>query len=125
MIEARARLAGRAGVVFEQRRVPQDWPSGWFDLVVLSEIGYYCGTSDLSLLIQAAAASLTPDGVLLACHWRHPVADYPLTGDEVHARLRRESGLAVLASHVEEDFLLDVFTPAPARSVARVDGLLP
>jgi LmbE family N-acetylglucosaminyl deacetylase/SAM-dependent methyltransferase len=125
LIEARSRLGDRAGVRFEQRRVPQDWPSGLFDLVVLSEIGYYCGSSDLSLLIESAASCLTPDGVLLACHWRHPVPDYPLTGDEVHSRLRRESGLAVLASHVEEDFLLDVLVREPGRSVARADGLLP
>ena len=124
LIEAGQRLAGFAGVTLEQRRVPQDWPPGLFDLVVLSEIGYYCGPADLSLLIESASSSLTSDGVLLACHWRHPVADYPLGGDEVHRRLRRESGLEVLASHVEEDFLLDVLVRSPARSVARRDGLL-
>jgi hypothetical protein len=111
-------------VTFEQRRVPQQWPKGPFDLVVLSEIGYYCGRADLSLLIESAVSSLTADGVLLACHWRHPVDDYPLTGDDVHARIRRESGLQVLASHVEEDFLLDVFVRPPGASVARRDGLL-
>jgi hypothetical protein len=121
---ARQRLEGHSGVTFEQRRVPQQWPKGPFDLVVLSEIGYYCGRADLSLLIESAVSSLTADGVLLACHWRHPVDDYPLTGDDVHARIRRESGLQVLASHVEEDFLLDVFVRPPGASVARRDGLL-
>jgi predicted TPR repeat methyltransferase len=120
---ARQRLSGRAGVTFEQRRVPQDWPTGPFDLILLSEIGYYCGAADLSRLIAAAVASLTGDGVLLACHWRHPVADYPLTGDEVHEQLRRESGLSVLVEHMEADFRLDVLAPPPARSVAQRDGL--
>ena len=40
---ARRRLAGRGGVTLRRLRVPQQWPSGRFDLIVLSEIGYYCG----------------------------------------------------------------------------------
>lgn len=125
LVRARERLASHTGVRFEQRRVPQDWPAGPFDLVVLSEIGYYCNPADLSLLIAAAAESLSADGVLLACHWRHAVADYPMSGDEVHQQLRRESGLAVLVEHVEEDFRLEVLVRSPAESVARRDGLLP
>ena len=121
---ARQRLSGQPGVTLEQRQVPQAWPAGPFDLIVLSEIGYYCDPADLSLLIAAAVSSLTADGVVLACHWRHPVADYPMTGDAVHHQLRRESGLSILVEHIEEDFRLDVLTPSPAESVARRDGLL-
>jgi len=122
--QARRRLAGQPGVRFAQLQVPQEWPDGPFDLVVLSEIGYYCGPADLSRLIRSAVASLTADGVLVACHWRHPVAEYPISGDAVHRQLRDESGLAVLSEHVEEDFRLDVLVRPPARSVARRDGLL-
>ena len=125
LIRARERLAHQTGVRFEQLRVPQDWPTGPFDLVVLSEIGYYCSPADLSELIAAAVTSLSDDGLVLACQWRHPVADYPMSGDEVHRQLRRESGLAVLVEHVEEDFRLEVFVRAPAESVARREGLLP
>ena len=111
-------------VVLQQRRVPEEWPTGPFDLVVVSEIGYYCSADDLSVLIRRAVGSLTNDGVLVACHWRHPVSDYPLTGDEVHDRLRRESGLQIVAEHIEEDFRLDVFVRPPGQSVARREGLL-
>ena len=121
---ARQRLSDQPGVTLEQRQVPQDWPAGPFDLIVLSEIGYYCDPADLSLLIAAAVSSLTADGVVLACHWRHPVADYPMTGDAVHQQLRGESGLSVLLEHTEEDFRLDVLVRPPAISVARRDGLL-
>jgi len=124
LTHARRRLQDCQWVSFEQLQVPQQWPAGRFDLIVLSEIGYYCGTDDLSILIRSAVGSLTDDGVLLACHWRHPVSEYPLSGDEVHARLRSESGLQVLAGHVEEDFRLDVFVHPPAISVARRDGLV-
>ena len=123
LVAARRRLAGDAGVRFEQRRIPGDWPDEQFDLVILSEIGYYCGTSDLQELADRAASSLTPDGVLVACHWRHPVGEYPVRGDEVHRVLQAQPGLAVLAEHVEEDFLLHVFTRPGAASVGRAAGL--
>lgn len=121
---ARARLAGHPGVRVERLAVPHEWPeTGPFDLIVLSEIGYYLDDADLSGLVGRTAASLTADGVVLACHWRHSVADYPVPGDAVHERLRSHPGLAVLASHVEADFLLDVLVVPPVVSVAAREGL--
>lgn len=120
---ARERTADLPGVRVEQASVPAQWPPGRFDLVVLSEVGYYCAGSDLTALAAAAAGCLSDDGVLVACHWRHPVADYPVDGDAVHAVLRAQPGLAVLAHHLEEDFVLDVLVRAPATSVATVEGL--
>lgn len=104
-------------------RTPAEWPPGRFDLVVLSEVGYYYGTSDLEVAISRAVESLTQDGVLVACHWRHPVPEYPLGGDDVHAALGARPELVRLVHHLEEDFVLDVFTRPPARSVAREAGL--
>ncbi len=121
---ARSRLSGSDGVRFEQRRIPDEWPSGAFDLIVLSEVGYYCGANDLRTLAYRAASSLTDDGVLVACHWRHRVEEYPLRGDEVHRALLSEPGLAVLAEHLEEDFVLHVLTRPQAGSVARATGLV-
>lgn len=123
LVTARRRLRDRPEVRFEQRRVPEEWPAADFDLIVLSEVGYYCGPDDLRELASRASASLTDDGVLLACHWRHPVGEYPLRGDDVHRALTAEPGLAVLVEHVEEDFVLQVFTRPPAISVARATGL--
>jgi LmbE family N-acetylglucosaminyl deacetylase/SAM-dependent methyltransferase len=123
---ARERLAAAGladGVTTQVARVPQEFPEGTFDLVVLSEVAYYCGPGDLRTLLDRLGASLTPDGVLVACHWRHLVEGYPLTGDEVHRALRGLTGLEVLVRHEEEDFLLDVLVPSPAVSVARAGGL--
>lgn len=119
---ARRRLGDRAR--FEQLTTPGEWPEGEFDLVVLSEVGYYSGPDDLSTMLDRAAGSLTPDGVLVLCHWRHPVREYPLGGDEVHAAAGRRDDLVNLVHHVEEDFVLDVLVHPPAVSVARETGLL-
>ena len=120
---ARQQLAGFPQVRIEQLAVPQAWPTGPFDLIVLSEMAYYCSAGDLETLLDRAVDSLTSNGVLVACHWRHPVAAYPLSGDQVHQALRRRHNLALLADHVEEDFLLQVYTRPPAVSVATANGL--
>lgn len=122
---ARTRLAPLHHVEIEQRRVPEQWPAGSFDLIVLSEIGYYLDTPDLHRLFDAALAALEPGGTLLAVHWRHPVEDYPQTGDAVHAALVAQPGLGRIVAHVEEDFHLEVYlhTPPPPRSIATRTGL--
>ncbi|WEO77753.1 bifunctional PIG-L family deacetylase/class I SAM-dependent methyltransferase [Cryobacterium sp. SO2] len=122
---ARRRLAGLPGVTVERRTLPAEWPDGSFDLVVLSEIGYYCSPADLGLLLERCRQSLRPGGSLVACHWRHPVGEYPLGGDDVHAALAALPGLERTVQHLERDFVLEVYEPAPARSVAEREGLLP
>ena len=124
LVHARRRTNRFPHVRIERGSVPAQWPDGEFDLVVLSEVGYYCGADDLGALAARAASSLARDGVLVACHWRHPVAEYPIGGDDVHAALRRQPGLAPLAQHLEEDFVLDVLVRSPVVSVARTTGLL-
>ncbi|ASD20917.1 hypothetical protein B7495_01345 [Cryobacterium sp. LW097] len=120
---ARERLAGLPGVTVERRALPTEWPAGTFDLVVLSEIGYYCSPADLAVLLERCRRSLTPNGALVACHWRHPVGEYPLGGDEVHAALAALPGLDRTVQHVERDFVLEVYEPSPAPSVAQREGL--
>ena len=75
-------------------------------------------------LIARTVDSLAADGVVVACHWRHPAPGYPLTGDQVQAALVDESGLSLTATHQEEDFRLDVLTAPGMPSVARWEGLL-
>jgi LmbE family N-acetylglucosaminyl deacetylase/SAM-dependent methyltransferase len=122
--QASRRLSDQSHVRIAKLAVPAQWPPGRFDLVVLSELGYYCDADDLALLASAARSALSEDGCLVACHWRHRVADYPLTGDTVHRVLRSSLGLATLASHHEEDFLLEVFAHPALGSVARREGLV-
>ena len=116
------------GVTVQRRTLPRDWPAGHFDLIVLSEVGYYFAVEDFERLLSMSSASLYPGGTLLAVHWRHPVADYPRGGDEVHATLAARAGdlgLVRTARHEELDFWLEVYlrTPPDARSVAQQAGL--
>jgi LmbE family N-acetylglucosaminyl deacetylase/SAM-dependent methyltransferase len=120
---ARRRIGDEGSVEFVQGGVPHDFPDGAFDTIVLSEVGYYLSPRDLRSTIERAAAALTPTGCLVACHWRHPVPEYPLTGDDVHGALRASTAWEALARHEEEDFVLEVFCSRPAQSVARREGL--
>ncbi len=125
----RRRAAPHRHVTVQQRRLPQAWPGGAFDLVVLSEVLYYLDAHDADQLLTAAAGALEPGGTLIAVHWRHDVADYPRSGDAVHEALDLQAarlGLARTVRHAELDFLLEVFlrTPPAARSVAQLEGLV-
>ena len=119
------RLAAEPHVTVAQAGMPYDWPRQTFDLVVLSELGYYFDDADLNALIAQTVAALEPGGDLVAVHWRRPVAEHARSGDEVHAQLAATPGLERTARHVEADFLLEVYgrTPPAARSVAERAGL--
>ncbi|MGD0243649.1 MAG: SAM-dependent methyltransferase [Streptosporangiaceae bacterium] len=123
---AAARTSALPQVRVEQRDIPGQWPAGRFDLIVLSEVLYYFGDHDLEQVLKLAAASLEPDGTLLAVHWRHPVAEYPRSGDDVHRALGAQPGLARLAVHAEPDFLAEVYvrTEGAPVSVAQATGLV-
>jgi predicted TPR repeat methyltransferase len=123
---AAARTSDLRQVRVEQRAIPRQWPSGQFDLIVLSEVLYYFGDHDLEQVLKQAAGSLEPDGTLLAVHWRHPVAEYPRTGDDVHRVLAAQPGLARLVRHDEPDFLAEVYirTEGTPASIAQATGLV-
>lgn len=121
---ARRRVGERAGVRLERAALPGDWPAGTFDLIVLSEVGYYWSGDDLADAIERMRGALAFDGHLIACHWRHPVSEYPQSGDDVHAALRAAEGFVRLVVHDEEDFVLEVYGLSHARSVAAETGVV-
>jgi SAM-dependent methyltransferase len=126
-VKAAAKHTARfPNVMVEHRAMPGDWPPGRFDLIVLSEFLYYFAGADLDHVLDLALAALRPAGTLLAVHWRHPVAEYPRTGDDVHAALGRRTGLARLADHAEPDFLAQVYLRGDGDpvSVAQAEGLV-
>lgn len=110
---------------FVQAALPSEWPDGRWDLVVMSEVGYYLSPADLDATIDRVLASLDDDGVLVACHWRHPDDEAVSSGDVVDARLAERWPRPALVRHVEEDFVLSVLPGPAVRSVATTEGLTP
>jgi hypothetical protein len=106
--QARLRLNGHRHVSLTRLQIPDEWPSGPFDLIVLSEIGYYFDEADLRRCCEAIARSLEPAATLVAVHWRG-ATDYPLCGDDVHRIISSQGFLSPLVHHEEPDFLLDVW----------------
>ena len=104
---ARHRLVGFDWVTVERRTVPDELPDGPFDLVVLSEVGYFLSPRELTATI-AALEPTRRSGAVVACHWLHPVRGWPLDGAAVHRRLREAWGRPVVR-HLERDFLLEVW----------------
>ncbi len=120
--QARVRLAATPNVTVMHACMPHDWPSGSFDLVVISELGYYLEGHELEHLAGRCRDALSGSGTLLACHWRHPESDLRRTAQNVHAVLHERTGLRRLSHYEDDDFLLDVWS-SDARSVAALEGL--
>ena len=59
-------------------------PHGQFDLIVVSEVAYYWQREDLERAVRLLAELQPSGGHLILVHYTELVADYPLTGDEVH-----------------------------------------
>lgn len=125
---ARERLRGLSHVEVSHARIPSQWPDGRFDLIVLSEIGYYLDDDAFHQTIDRAMQSLEAGGTLIASHWRHPEGDYVRGGDDVHRLMgevfQQRCGWTRLLRHEEEDFLVEAWSP-DGRSVARREGLRP
>ncbi|OBK31088.1 SAM-dependent methyltransferase [Mycobacterium asiaticum] len=96
----------------------EPWPDGPFDLVVLSEVAYYLRADALSQVLRRESARLPSGATVVAAHWRHPVADYPLTGDAAHAVIAETPGLTPVGRYRDDDVLIDVFDTGDGRSVA-------
>ncbi|MET0304292.1 MAG: PIG-L family deacetylase [Microbacteriaceae bacterium] len=119
---ARTATADLPNVTLERRDASDGLPEGRFDLVVISEVGYYFTAAGLRALAEEVRGVLADGGDVVLCHWRPEVTDYPLGGDEVHAILTRALGLAVVSRAENTDFLLEVLS-ADTRSVAERTGL--
>ena len=69
---------------FQLMSVPDEFPDDVFDLLVLSEVGYYWCWDDLHKAQSSILDRLQPQGHLLLVHWIVDARVLPLTGDEVH-----------------------------------------
>jgi SAM-dependent methyltransferase len=105
-----ARCRDLPQVRFQIAQIPQDYPQESFDLILLSEVGYYLNWDDLRLTQQLIIEHLEIGGHLLLVHWTLPVPTYPLTGQLVHnSFLKCDRKLARLTGLRKEKYWLDLF----------------
>ena len=62
-----------AQVTFMRQSLDEPWPSGPFDLLVLSEVGYYLAPDALRSVLDRECPRLASGATVVAAHWRHHV----------------------------------------------------
>jgi SAM-dependent methyltransferase len=111
LAQARQRCRRLPHVRFARMQVPRAFPNERFDLVLVSEVGYYWSPDDLAAARRLIVRQLVPGGHLLLVHWTPVVADYPLTGDQVHDAFvaAADHDLRHLVGRREPLYRLDLF----------------
>ena len=116
LAQARQRCADLPQVELRKLQVPSEFPKGQFDLVLLSEVGYYWSPADLARAADLMLAALAPGAQLLLVHWTPVVPDYPQTGDEVHEfflqKATEQGAIKHLHGHRADKYRLDLFEKA-------------
>lgn len=80
-----------------------------FDLIVISELGYYFEPVRWQALVDLLTAGMASGTCLLASHWLGQSADHIQSGDEVHAALRAEPRLRLEHEEHHAMFRIDRF----------------
>jgi 2-polyprenyl-3-methyl-5-hydroxy-6-metoxy-1,4-benzoquinol methylase len=113
LVQARRRCADLAGVRFEQMFVPDEWPDGVFELILLSEIVYYLSREDVGRLAAKVTRSLPKGGSVILVHWTGET-NYPLSGDEAAALFIKRMGSTCVVEREDRyrQFRLDVLSRA-------------
>jgi len=104
---ARQRCSHLSNVLIRQGTIAKDIPTGQFDLIVFSEIGYYFDESRLASLVDQLISVTRPGGTFLAAHWLGSSADHLLSGDRVHEVILEAEGLVLDYSERRTEFRVD------------------
>lgn len=101
----------------------EPWPPGPFDLLVLSEVAYYLQGGLLVDVLRRECPRLAGGATVVAAHWRHEVADYPLSGDQANRIIAATPGLNSIGGYRDRDVVIEVFDVGSAASVATRNGV--
>jgi cyclopropane fatty-acyl-phospholipid synthase-like methyltransferase len=113
LAEARRRCADLPGVRFEHMFVPDQWPDGVFELILLSEVVYYLSRDDVGRLAAKVINSLPKGGSVILVHWTG-LTNYPLSGDEAADLFIERIGPTCVVERADRyaEFRLDVLSRA-------------
>lgn len=70
LAEARRRNADRSNITYVRGELPQDWPEGEFDLIVVSEVLYFLTCREIVELAGRVGRALTPRGDCIVVNYR-------------------------------------------------------
>lgn len=106
------RCRGLDGVELRMAHVPGDLGPGDrdFDLVVLSDVGYYFDPDALRCLIADLRDRTAAGADLIAAHWSGPAPDHRIGADAVHRIIDSELGWRRCAVGSLPQHLVDVWT---------------
>ena len=90
---ARSRCVPLSNVNFTCASLPERLPVLGFDLLVLSEIGYYFNEGEWTRLADEIITAAASGTTLLASHWLGQSPDHQISGDAVHAVLHKNTRL--------------------------------
>ncbi len=107
LAEARQRCAGLPQVTIRRMCIPQEWPEGWFDLILFSEVLYYLSPEDVAATSRHVCRALRPGGTVLLVHYILPT-DYPCTGDAASQIFITSTGLPPILQRREAHYRLDL-----------------
>jgi len=109
--QAKKRCANLPNVRLRLMSIPNEFPDEIFDLILISEVGYYLAPADWLAAISKIFAGLAEDGQVALVHWTPPVHDYPQTGDAIHDSFAEfaTGKMRNLKSFRKEKYRLDVW----------------
>lgn len=111
LAQAKKRCENLSNVRLETMRMPDEFPVETFDLILISEVGYYLAPEDWRTAMAKVFAHLTENGQVALVHWTPFVPDYPQAGDAVHDSFAEFAvgKMRNLKSLREEKYRLDVW----------------
>ena len=111
LAKSQKRCGNLAHVELKKMQIPGEFPDEDFDLIVVSEVGYYLSIEDWQTAQDKILSHLKPHGTVVLVHWTHYVDDYPQTGDDIHDSFMEttKNRLKLIKSTRTNDYRLDVW----------------
>ena len=106
---AQRRVATFPHVTVTRAAFPEHGLRETFDLIVISELGYYFAPSDWTQAVARLQDMLTPNGTVVACHWKHDFEHRRNSTEQVHLAIAESGALHRHCRHDEPDFLLEIW----------------
>jgi SAM-dependent methyltransferase len=119
ILRAKRNCEALGNVTIARMRIPAEWPSGSFDLILLSEVLYFLGPTDIRATAGKTLRSLSSAGRVLLVNWLGDT-DYPCGGEEACnifiSALNKE--LKVIERRRTQDYRLDLLGWSSSQSAA-------